>query len=229
MKANTLCPAIKIEPGDSESGSLQLACFPPTMDPLAPGIQVTVSQFRNEDGKLMAKMKGKSSGPMLFQGRELVEVQWSVYRQDRLAEKQFHWIEPAPENGLSILRLREQRTPDGTGHLEEVHLSFPGKIEPEQSFTQTDRYFQSKKAAEDVLSIAVSKPVNVTVDGKTIPCLMVMTRWEPETDTRLETYIGTASGNVVLQRTVMAVPGPETPPAPAEPHLCKTLFLVTYS
>jgi len=211
----------KIEKIPDYTLPVRLKMFPPTFDPIDPGIELSVAEYRLSDGELVFRREARSYGPILSQNRELVEIHWSEYLGDVFKEKHNHWLEVSSET--INLRMREIRSSDGQGFIEEVDVGFPAKVTLGDEIRGTDLYFGRTREAGEGFLCRVDETVKLSMGEESFECLKMVTVLDSAPDQVFDTFIEIAGGSIILaglRKQDLSACGDSLP--------WETIFLVSY-
>lgn len=201
MSLPGLLPDISIESTDKPE-VCKLACFPATGDPISPGIRLQIAEFSTEDGLPCGLHQASSTGPILCANRELVEIRWIDKRNNTIVGERIHWIDPADPTIRLI--MREIRSPDGKGCIEDMDVTCPMTIRVGDSWISTDRYIRGDREAIETFRQTVDGPFVVTIGRQSVVCVRLSTQSDTLPDQSIsESFIACESGRVLCSRTLV--------------------------
>ncbi len=202
MNHPDMLPDIQIAP-TGFSGRVTLTCLPSTGDPVVIGVGLEIAEYPADDGRLSGVRTAHSSGPILCAGRELIEVRWLEKRDGKIQSERLHWIDPRDEDGAIRLVMREIRTPDGGGTIEDVDCRFPLTIQPGDAWIATDRYIRGDRMAEVSYRQTVEDACRVTIGERSSVCLRISAvPLDPSAKRRAEQFIECDTGQMVCSRSM---------------------------
>jgi len=121
-----------------------------------------------------------------------------------------HWLDPATENGTSVILLREFKKSGKDHFLEELEISFPFMILPGEVIEGCDRYHRGRQIAEIQFNDVVDGPYRVMVDATVCQCLRIVSTSSGNTDRAAEYFVDISSGTIILQREYSVMDEPVT-------------------
>ncbi len=202
MNHPVMLPDIQIAPAEY-SGLVMLTCLPSTGDPIPIGVRLEIAEYPADDGRLSGVRTAHSSGPILCAGRELIEVRWIEKLDGKLQSERIHWIDPRDEDGSIRLVMREIRTTDGGGTIEDVDCRFPLTIQPGDTWVATDRYIRGDRMAEASYRQTVEGACRVTIGERSSICLRISAiPLDSSERRRAEQFIECETGQMVCSRSM---------------------------
>lgn len=202
MNHPVMLPDIQIEPAEY-SGRVTLTCLPSTGDPVVIGVRLEIAEYPADDGRLSGVRTAHSSGPILCAGRELIEVRWLEKLDGKLQRERTHWIDPRDEDGSIRLVMREIRTPEGEGTIEDVDCRFPFTIQSGDTWVATDRFLRGDRMAEASYRQTVGNACRVTIGDRSEICLRIAAvPLDPSETRQAEQFIECETGQMVCSRSM---------------------------
>ncbi|MCD4655198.1 hypothetical protein K8T06_14850, partial [bacterium] len=162
-------------------------------------------QFGTFDGKLQTELSARAYGPILFDGREVVEVHRSPMQDGVIINKEIHWI--GRDKDMIQCQLREMRQTgnpangiDGRDFVESLSSVFPARIIPGYDAERTVRYHQGNYFAVETFRDRCTGCKLLEINGKQWNCLCLESYRIENEQLLLEIYISIDTGKVVLVR-----------------------------
>jgi len=221
------CPEIIIISKKSDVESLRLLCFPATLDPLKPAMDVVVPEYGMWNMELIHVLIGKSSGPVFLHDEETIEIKWTKRVNGAKKHEYTHWLCPGTDKGLISLRLREVKPEGSNNFFEQTYLVFPVEIAPGDEINSKDQYFRGSRSATDQYTEKIDAGFEVCIDQTPYSCFRITSAQHAVPNRKVETYINEETGLAVIQR--LLVKHSEAPNshldsminAPSESHIAK--------
>ncbi len=200
MSFSKIFPGIEMEPVSSDIESAAPACFPETFDPLKRNMKVSAVEYRMPDKRLIRSLVGRSAGPVLYNGNEIIEVRWREIQGNKPVRKITHWINPMNADGDMELVLREALAEEDVLRFDDVSLTCPRIMQIPSAFTMQDKYRHVHRVAVDAVEHHVDGFFSVSIANKIHTCYRLITHRTVEPKFFAETFIDISSGFVVCRK-----------------------------
>jgi hypothetical protein len=199
MKNADSIPKIVIAQMDPPSDQLELSCLPSTFDPLVPGTTVELCEYALPGGRLTKLLNGKVTGPVIYRGKEIVEIHWNEKSERKSQTEITHWIDPDEDAQISLV-MRSQRNSDGSGYVELVSSRFPRIIKLNDILRTEDVYLRGSRSASEFYEITMASAFRVEIGGEAFSCFKMDSKRSWEDQRLVETFIDSATGRAVYAR-----------------------------
>jgi hypothetical protein len=196
-------PGFQQSPSAASAGSITLTSFPATFDPLAFPIKLVICEYDMTTRSLTRVFTGASFGPILIHKKECIEVHWVEKTQNQLISERVHWLNPnAADNTISLL-MRETRTPDGSGYIDDADIRFPKQLTAGNKFTHVDFYFRGSETAEQAFQESVEGPFEIKLGDSSHRCLRMTARQVSSAGRITQSFIDADSGQLLIIRSLL--------------------------
>ena len=197
MKSPCPFPIYKIESEDSVAQPVRLTCCPVTLNPVLPGILMTMMEFDPVSRRRTWTMTARSYGPILFENTEIVEVHRTLTSDTGVTRQEMHWL--GVEGSFIRVKMRDRQigaTPD-CRRVDLIEMAFPVMISTGLEHRRTVSYFQGDLCADEMFTDTVSGPFRLTSGESERLCLRLVSVPEGSSEERIETYIDASDGRPV--------------------------------
>ncbi|MBN1295787.1 hypothetical protein JXA80_03340 [bacterium] len=186
MKQIERLPHVEEKEVTSAVPSVHLRCCPITLNPTVPNIRGHVKEYDSESGGLCAETTVRAYGPILFDGKEVVEVHRTRIVGGK-TWKEIHWA------GVTAGRIRCTLRACGGEAVEQVMSEFPVELSAEYANTREIRYFRGLYEGREFFSDRVAGWVDLTISGCSMRCIKLIVTGSGR---EIHTYISVDTGYV---------------------------------
>lgn len=197
MKSPLPFPVYKIESADSLAQPVRLTCCPITLNPVLPGILMTMQEFDPVSRQPGWALTARSYGPILFENSEIVEVHRTLTSDTGVTCQEMHWL--GVEGSFIRVKMRDRQigaSPD-CRRVDLIEMVFPVMISAGLEHRRPVSYFQGDLRADELFTDTVSGPFRLTSGESERLCFRIVTIPDGSCGERIETYIDTLNGQPV--------------------------------
>ena len=196
MNSEYKISSLRISDLEKREGWITWNCFPPTGDPIAPGQKVEILEYVGLDQEPVVKYQLNSSGYIVMETKNVVEIRWRISQSGEKAGEKIHWIAPEFDESNAVLLLRETRSVDHIIRIDRTRVSFPRRSAWGESDKERDLYFLDELVAEDLFTVEITGPVRLETNLFSCDAAVVTTQRQDQPEYRTEAYIDPVSGLV---------------------------------
>jgi hypothetical protein len=196
-------PEYAFRPAPPAEQSVSLTAFPVTLDPARVNCTVSVGEYAFPAGRLVRVLSARSTGPVFFEDRDTVRIQWRVIAGGKTVSRFVHWLDPGENADRLSVFLRDVQPEQGTPFIEDLDLWIPRTLALGFERQVEDVQIRGIRTGRGIFKERIDAAGQVILGTETFDCLRFITEISGLEDRKTECYIDLQTGLPVLQRLLI--------------------------